>query len=485
MLNKLIGILFSSNPTVKATFWFLVCSLIQKAFAFITVPVFTRIMTTEQYGVYSTYVAWASILSVFATLNLESGAYSNAVGKESLRSKLDEITISYTSLAFTFSTILLIIASIFIKEISVISKISPLMLFLMCIEMYAIPTSRYWMFRQRFEYKYLSLILYTIIFTLLNFGAGVLFVKLVSLDLQATARVVSVVVIELVFGLVFYISYAKKAKKIFSTYSWKETLKFQLPLIPYYLSMNLLLSSDRIMIQQIVGAPEAAIYSVAYSAGQIMTIFKMCLIDALRPWIYKQLDNKSYTNIRKTTNQLIILVAALSTLFSLFAPEIIQVLAAKQYYTAIYVVPPVALSSLFTFVYQLFAVIETYYSKTTEMMKASVISAVANIALNYICIPRFGYIAAGYTTLFSYIILCILHYKAVVSVRIECGFSENDLFDLRFMIICSSISIILCLAVSYLYTYPIIRYLLIVISIIASVGLRNTLLKIYRKIKGN
>lgn len=484
MKFKIVGKLANSNPTVKATFWFIICSLIQKAFSFITVPIFTRIMITEQYGIYSSYIAWVSILSVFATLNLESGAYSNAVGKESLRDKIDEITISYASLAFVFTTILLILSGTFINKLSSFFVISPLMVFLMFMEMYAIPTARYWMFRQRFEYKYVSVIIYTIAYSLINFGLGVFFVLSVDYELQATSRVLSIVITELVIGLIFYIGYARKAHKWFSIYKWKDTLRFQLPLIPYYLSMNLLLSSDRIMIQQLIGATEAGIYSVAYSAGQIMTIFKMCLIDALRPWIYKQLDHKEFKNLKKITNQLVALVTALSTLFSLFAPEIIQILAAKQYYAAIYVIPPVALSSLFTFIYQLFAVIETYYAKTTKMMKASVVAAVSNIVLNAIFIPWFGYIAAGYTTLVSYIVLCVMHYRATLIIKEEQKIAENDLFDLRVMITCSMVGIVLCIALSLLYNYRLVRYSMICMIVFAAILEQKKLLGLYRKIRG-
>ena len=63
----------------KATIWFVICNCIQKGMTVITIPVFTRIMSTEQYGVYSVYHSWMGLLTVIITLNLSAGAFNNAM----------------------------------------------------------------------------------------------------------------------------------------------------------------------------------------------------------------------------------------------------------------------------------------------------------------------------------------------------------------------------------------------------------------------
>ena len=50
--------------TVKVTMWFMVCSILQKAISLITVPVFTRLLSTEQYGQYSIYNSWLQIFMI-------------------------------------------------------------------------------------------------------------------------------------------------------------------------------------------------------------------------------------------------------------------------------------------------------------------------------------------------------------------------------------------------------------------------------------
>lgn len=49
------------------------------------------------------------------------------------------------------------------------------------------------------------------------------------------------------------------------------------------------------------------------------------------------------------------------------------------------------------------------YKKTKYIMVASIIGAVLNVILNFALIPVFGYLAAGYTTLFCYLLFALFH----------------------------------------------------------------------------
>ena len=66
---------------VKASVSYTVCNILQKSLSFITLPLFTRLLTTEQYGQYSVYTSWSSILTIFITLYLSSGSFFKAMVK--------------------------------------------------------------------------------------------------------------------------------------------------------------------------------------------------------------------------------------------------------------------------------------------------------------------------------------------------------------------------------------------------------------------
>ena len=66
---------------VKVSSAYAVCSILQKCLSFITLPLFTRLLTTEQYGQLTIYSSWQGIISIFLTLNLAYGSFSTAMVK--------------------------------------------------------------------------------------------------------------------------------------------------------------------------------------------------------------------------------------------------------------------------------------------------------------------------------------------------------------------------------------------------------------------
>ena len=69
------------SAPVKASIWFTVCNAIQKGISLLSTPIFTRLLTPEQYGTYTVYQSWYQIISIFATLNLFYGVFNNGMTK--------------------------------------------------------------------------------------------------------------------------------------------------------------------------------------------------------------------------------------------------------------------------------------------------------------------------------------------------------------------------------------------------------------------
>ena len=66
---------------VKASFWFLICSFMQKGISTIATPIFTRLLTTAEYGQYNVFNSWLGIVTIFVSLNLSAGVYSQGLIK--------------------------------------------------------------------------------------------------------------------------------------------------------------------------------------------------------------------------------------------------------------------------------------------------------------------------------------------------------------------------------------------------------------------
>ena len=80
-LNKLSNKIKAIPEGVKASAAYTVCSILQRCLSMITMPLFTRILTQEQYGQYSVYLSWMNILTIFITLNMAYGSFSKAMVK--------------------------------------------------------------------------------------------------------------------------------------------------------------------------------------------------------------------------------------------------------------------------------------------------------------------------------------------------------------------------------------------------------------------
>ena len=73
MLKKLQNKYNALPIQAKASFWFLTCTLLQKGISIITTPIFTRLLSTAEYGSFSVFNSWLSIISVIITFGLTQG----------------------------------------------------------------------------------------------------------------------------------------------------------------------------------------------------------------------------------------------------------------------------------------------------------------------------------------------------------------------------------------------------------------------------
>ena len=149
----------------------------------------------------------------------------------------------------------------------------------------------------------------------------------------------------------------------------------------------------------------------------------------------------------------------------LLAPELIMIFGGKKYIESIYVVPPLAATVIFLFLYDMFSTVEFYYGENIGVMVASVLSAALNVGLNYIFIPKFGFYAAGYTTLVCFLCYAFAHF---VFYRYTCrknGIKEH-VFDIKFLLAGALVVIVVMLGINLIYKNMIIRYILVLATLI-------------------
>lgn len=445
---------------IKSSLAFTVCSILQKGIQLFTIPLFTKMLTTTQYGQYSVFQSWYSIICIFATLNLSGGCFNNGMLKypedrDGYISSMQGLSTMVTAVAF-------VIYLIGQPMWNNILGLTSLIMYSMFLNLLFSPSITFWSAKQRYEYKYIALVLFTLVFSFLDPLIGLLAVS--NTSEKGMARILSVCFVNATIGSFFYCLNVVRGKKIFQRDYWIFALKFNLPLIPHYLSQIVLSQSDRIMIEKMVGTSTVAVYSIAYNIGMIISIFITSINASFVPWTFEAMKKKQYKEIGKTSNGLVFLVGAITLVPIMFAPEAVRILGTEEYLNAVWVIPPVAISSFLAFIYSLFGNIEFYYEKSKFIMLATVIAAIVNIGLNYVCIKKFGYIAAGYTTFVCYSIMVLMHYLFMVKICQEKRIMK--LYDLRSIILLFNLVILISFAFMILYGKYLMRYILILTIVI-------------------
>lgn len=481
-IEKLLSAYRNFPIQMKASLWFVLSTVLLKGISFITVPIFTRIMDTEQYGVYSVYLTWCEIFTIIGIFGFESCAYMSVLTKFEEKDK-DEAESSLLELSFLLTTILLFVFTFFGKQISKLVGLEQNILMLMCIQIYFVPAVNFWLVKNRFQYKYKSLVFVSVSMAVANAILGVLFIKIFFVINQAIGRVISIVIVQVVYGIALLKLLLKGKHITISTKYWKWAMRLHLPLLPHTLSLKVLAGADKIMINTMISATATALYSVSYSVAVVVNLIKTSIIDAIRPWIYTCLRDNKTDNVKNVMNGLLVFVAELTLMFVAFAPEVIRLVAPVSYYEAIYCMPPVMISSFFTFLYSTFSIIEMYYEETKKVMVASIAAAILNVILNALLIPAYGYIAAAFTTLICYIFLAVFHYFMAKRVLQKYNMTI-ELFDGRMITGISLILLLSLVAFEYLYTKTVLRYFSVVVITFMMIVKRKhfyNLLKTIRK----
>ena len=429
-----------------------ISNVLVKGMAFLTTPLFTRLLSKAQYGDFSNISSWANIISIVVTLQL----YVSIVrAKYDYAEEIDRYLSSILVLGNIFT---LIGWGIVESHSSFFQQFMDMdIVYIRIIFVYALfsPAMQILIYKNRIYSQYKGVVCLTWL-TLVTSTLGSL-VLVVLMDDRLLGRTIGnyLLIAGVDIGLWFYI--LVKGRCISPAY-WKYALCFSVPLIPHELAGQLLLSSDRIIIKRLCGAEDAALYSLAYTISTIASVLLSSMNQAWQPWLYDKMKEEDEKTIFRYTTPYTLLFAVGCIGIMLIGPEIVLVFGGTSYLEAQYVIPPVCMGIMLQFLYTLYANIEFYEKKTGWISTATLIAAGLNIALNFVMIPLFGYIAAAYTTAIGFAAMFLLHYWGV---RLKTKYGK--LYDLTKLMLIAGAVMIATMMSLVLYQHAYIRYICIVL----------------------
>lgn len=462
---------------MKAALWYTVSNIGQKIAPWLVMIILTHALSTQDYGVYSIFLSWLEIFEIMITLRIYSSGY--IVGLVQKDDNKNVYTATMQTLSFLLIAIWLAIYLAFKKQINSFTEMNTITSVLMIVSFLGTVSFGLWSSRKRVDNKYRSMLVATILYGVAGpiIGALTVFLKLENPILCVIAVRI---IIQLLIAIPFFVSNYRGAQSLWNKTFAKETINYNLPLLPYYLSMVLLNHSDRLMIQKFSGYSDAAIYSVAYSAAMMIFTVSGALNLSLQAWLFKELKVNHKQDQTKLISIGTIIVAACCLIEIILAPEIIIILGGYKYLSALWAMPPVVISVLVMFIYQQYVNVLFYYKRTKLILVCSVFAALCNIFLNAVFIPIYGFVAAGYTTFISYIIVLILYSLIMRKVCKDNNIDHTCYFNTRIQLGVLIFSIIVSVLMMLLYEHAIVRYTVCAIIVIIMVANKNKILNVMK-----
>lgn len=445
--------------SIKAGFWYTISNFFVRAFGFITIPIFTRLLTQEEFGEYANFTTWLSLLGILCTLDLYS-TISRA--KMDFENDIYEYICSISLLGTAFTGICYFVVILF-KEFFIdifnmdMFYIHVIFLYLLVSPSLTILQTTYVQFM-----KYKLTVFLTVSSSLLSIGCSLVLV--IALEDKLFGRVVGTQGVLFLFNIIIYLFLLKKGK----AFKWdfcKYALAIAIPLIPHILSGNLLANIDKVIINKYCGAVDLALYSIGYTVSSIVDLLKNALNQAWVPWLFDNIKNGNISKIKNVSRCYLLVFVAIIIIICLLAPEIVLIVGGHGYIDAQYIIPPVAMGLIFNFVYTFYVNIEFYHKKTINISIGTGIAAIINIFLNLLLIPRFGYLAAAYTTTISYAFLFLFHFLIVKRI------DSVKYYNTKQIVIVLCMTILLQLMIISLYQYFVIRVIIVIIYLLALIFL--------------
>lgn len=396
----------ASKSVSKSVIWQLVGKFALQGIAFFTTPIFTRILTPEDYGYTALYGSWESILSLMIGLQT-----LKAIGNARIKYESEKMA-GFLSSIMTISVIsfgILFVASIifndFFASILGIRKDLVVLLTLHSFGLYIISfcVEKFDQHKQPEKSTLLSCSQ-----SLIAIACSLLFV-LSSKGDKAVAKIYGNAVPMIIYGCVLLVLIYAKGRKFWVSEYNSFCIKFSSPLIVHAVASLIFSQSDRIMLNKMQGGESLGIYSVAFNLSNVITIIMVALCTSWTPFYYDYKKNNDNASVVAHGKRLIKLYTIVALGFILLSYDVFKLMAPVTYWNGMKLLPFFVVANYFHFMYGLPANCEFFSARTKLIPVGTVGAAVINVFINWLLIPRYGIIGAAIGTVTAFVMLFIFH----------------------------------------------------------------------------
>ena len=321
------------NPLLKSSIIYIVATIIGQGMTFLGIIVFTRLMDQNDYGLYSTYYAYVSVVTVLIGANLHYALNNAYIDK---KNRIKEFRKSVLCLSFVImilsSVVVLLAGKILLNEFSVF------IIVMLLLHSYGFFVINYRMYSANMENDYKRkqwLLILPYAFQLIIPILFMLFLSQTSFEIRVIGSTVGVCGI----AVLLFIEMMRYKGKLIDINDWKYALSIALPSVVMSISYMLMQQCDKVMITNICGSSDTAVYSVIYYLGYAIIAVDQAVAPVRQAWIYQKLDEQDVHEAGNIQKWYLVVIAILTTGLIMAGPEVVKIIAPSSYWQFEYIVP--------------------------------------------------------------------------------------------------------------------------------------------------
>ena len=442
---------------IKNSFLFAIGSIGSKAISFFMLPLYTRMLTTSDYGQLDVLQTTISLLIPLITFQAIEAVFRYSVDMRENKSA-SSVLMNGILLCLFGMLISLLLFPVFAR----IEPFSTYLLFFYLILFFSMMNGVLKQFVRglgKIKIFVVSDLAYTASFVTFN----IIFLVYLKMGLKGyflsmvLAHLITTFIL-LVFGSVFkYLNF-----KSFDKSFMKTMLIYSIPLIPNGLMWWVMNVSDRYILTYFLGFDATGIYSVSYKFPSLITLmnsifFMAWQLSAMQEYGKEGYDN-FYKNIFGVLSSFLLLITAVVLLI---LKPLMSVFVADAFYESWKYVPLLLVGTVFQAFSSFFGTNYTASKKTKGAFTTSVYGAIVNIGINLLLIPIWGIQAAAFSTMLAYLTMWLLRLfdtKKFVKIKI-------DWKSLIFSIVLIGIQILGLYTITNTITFFIVETILILVML--------------------
>lgn len=409
----------SSKGSNTQTFYNFLSTVMRSGIMFFTMPLFTRLLGAEQYGVYSIYASWLTIFICFMGVNVKAGLGTGfyKFGKDYYKFRSSTL-VEGISISAGFIAILLFAYPIIGRYF----RYSVFVFAILLVEAFAQFVIDFanlsWIYEKRAGSNMLLSISVLVLTSVLSVVLLVLWKG--QAENLYLGRVLGTAIPQIVIAMILGIILFKEAPYGYDRGYWRYSFLFGLPLVFHTLSQQVLGHSDRLMMQWFhIGNDDIGIYSFFFSYVAILTTILNALNNSWCPFLYDDLQKKNYQVLNGKVSNYVQIFTIMTLGFLMVSREVMWVFASSEYWRGADLIPLFVLIVFCSYIYQFAVNYEFFNAKPRIVALGTIMAASSNIALNALMIPRYGMYGAAIATLISYVMLAVMHTIVVKTWDLE------------------------------------------------------------------